>query len=237
MTVRYDPAERCADGPTRGAIALRDHWRRTTGLADIGIYNCRTVRGGKSRSVHSEGRAIDLKANAFDATEHAVADNYTRWLIEHAEELQVQYIIWNGLSWKSGRGWKPYDGVSEHKDHVHVELNHDGARAGHALLGGNALPTPPTRPPEATLAELAAEVAAAVKMVLKVGSQGDPVKIAQTALNGRGGAALKVDGDFGKKTDTAVRQIQDNHRRFFADDTIDVDGVIGPRTWFFLLAI
>lgn len=37
MTVRYDPSNGPSGGPTRGAIALRDHWREVSGLGDMGI--------------------------------------------------------------------------------------------------------------------------------------------------------------------------------------------------------
>jgi len=50
----------------------------------------------------------------------------------------------------------------------------------------------------------------------------------QARLNDKG-ASLTVDGDFGKKTDTAVRAFQ-------ADNGLEVDGIVGDRTWDVLLA-
>lgn len=147
MTVRYDPAVRCSSGPTPGALKMRDHWRRTTGLGDLGIFNCRPVRGGGSLSLHAEGRATDLKANANDPVEKAKADAYVEWLIANSDELQVQYLIWDGRSWKSGRGWRPYSGVSAHRDHIHAELNRDGATRPSPLWDGAAVPSPPAPTP------------------------------------------------------------------------------------------
>ncbi|MDO8201622.1 MULTISPECIES: peptidoglycan-binding protein [unclassified Conexibacter] len=57
----------------------------------------------------------------------------------------------------------------------------------------------------------------------KTGSRGDLVVLAQEHLNG-GGAALRVDGDYGPGTATAVRQYQ-------SSKGIDATGVIDDATW------
>lgn len=60
--------------------------------------------------------------------------------------------------------------------------------------------------------------------LLKLGSKGGSVREAQTLLN-RAGANLRVDGDFGPKTDAAVREFQ---RRM----GLTADGLIGAKeTW------
>lgn len=58
---------------------------------------------------------------------------------------------------------------------------------------------------------------------LKIGSRGDAVKKLQTNLNEFINSGLTVDGDFGKKTDAAVREFQKLNG-------IGVDGVVGPIT-------
>jgi hypothetical protein len=128
VTVRYDSARGCTGGPTPGAIALRDHWRKVTGLGDLGIYVCRGSTGGSGYSVHAEGRAVDHAANAYNATQKAKAENYIRFLIANSEALQVQMLIWNRRDWRSGVGWTSYGGSSPHTDHIHSELNWIGAR-------------------------------------------------------------------------------------------------------------
>jgi hypothetical protein len=60
--------------------------------------------------------------------------------------------------------------------------------------------------------------------VLKLGSKGAAVKELQMKLNKVSGAGLTVDGDFGGRTDVAVR----NFQRFFG---LPPDGVVGPKTW------
>jgi hypothetical protein len=58
-------------------------------------------------------------------------------------------------------------------------------------------------------------------------SLSETVKQAQTALNGHG-ASLKVDGDFGPLTEAATREFQAAYK-------LQVDGIIGPKTWTALL--
>lgn len=129
MTVRYDPSTGPSGGPTRGAIALRDHWREVTGLGDLGIYNPRRVRGSSTTwSIHASGRAVDFAANANKADQKAKADDYCAFLIRHAVSFQLQMLIWDRRSWRSGRGWRNYQGVSPHTDHIHAELNIDGGQ-------------------------------------------------------------------------------------------------------------
>lgn len=53
---------------------------------------------------------------------------------------------------------------------------------------------------------------------IKLGSKGDTVKKLQKALN------LTVDGDFGPKTDKAVREFQTKNK-------LTVDGIVGNNTW------
>jgi len=58
---------------------------------------------------------------------------------------------------------------------------------------------------------------------LRLGSKGDDVVKLQQALV-VAGATLKIDGDFGGKTDAAVRAFQGAHG-------LTVDGVVGAATW------
>ena len=64
---------------------------------------------------------------------------------------------------------------------------------------------------------------------LRKGAKGGDVRLLQTRLNEKGASpALRVDGDFGDKTDAAVRDFQ--RRR-----GLKVDGWVGPATWGALL--
>lgn len=63
----------------------------------------------------------------------------------------------------------------------------------------------------------------ALGTILKLGAKGDAVRTLQQALNAAG-ARLLVDGDFGMKTDAAVRGFQRARG-------LVVDGRAGPKTW------
>jgi peptidoglycan hydrolase-like protein with peptidoglycan-binding domain len=64
--------------------------------------------------------------------------------------------------------------------------------------------------------------------VIRVGSTGDAVKIAQGLLNSKG-YALIADSVFGPATDNATRRFQSDHG-------LGVDGIVGSQTWDALVA-
>jgi len=59
---------------------------------------------------------------------------------------------------------------------------------------------------------------------LRRGSQGDEVADLQMLLNSKFGYELEVDGNFGKATETAVKDFQKKHG-------LTADGVVGKKTW------
>ncbi len=59
---------------------------------------------------------------------------------------------------------------------------------------------------------------------LKLHDKGNDVKHLQDDLNLLGYGLLTVDGDFGSKTQAAVKSFQ-------TDNDLDVDGIVGPKTW------
>lgn len=58
---------------------------------------------------------------------------------------------------------------------------------------------------------------------LRRGSKGDAVKFLQERLSLMG-YSLVIDGEFGAKTEAAVKQFQ-------TDCGLTVDGIVGPKTW------
>lgn len=60
------------------------------------------------------------------------------------------------------------------------------------------------------------------------GSRGEAVKLCQQRLTIKGWK-LKVDGDFGPKTEASVEQFQAAH-------DLETDGIVGPNTWNMLMA-
>lgn len=63
---------------------------------------------------------------------------------------------------------------------------------------------------------------------LRLGSKGDKVRYLQEILNYYG-YNVTVDGIFGKKTEAAVKQFQKSRK-------LNVDGIVGLKTWNALLA-
>lgn len=59
---------------------------------------------------------------------------------------------------------------------------------------------------------------------LRAGSEGVAVRGLQRMLITRGYEPGEIDGRFGPKTDAAVRAYQ-------SDQGLDVDGIVGPKTW------
>lgn len=98
-------------------------------------------------------------------------------------------------------------------------------------------PTTETKPEAKPETEVKAETPKAASTVsitlneLKKGSKGEQVKALQRMLYALGyglGKNNPIDGDFGAKTDTAVRAYQKLHN-------LTIDGVVGVKTWAKLL--
>ena len=60
--------------------------------------------------------------------------------------------------------------------------------------------------------------------VLRKGSSGEYVKLLQSILKDKGYECGAIDGKFGPKTLSAVTKFQ-------KDNGLDVDGIVGPKTW------
>ncbi len=124
--VVYEPAIGVSPGPTPGARALME-WALLQDPAafSLGIYNGRRVRGGRSWSLHAEGRAIDIGFPVHRPDGHPGGTALAQRLVDHHADLGVQQVIWAGRIWRNTRdasGWRRYSGTSSHHDHIHAEL-------------------------------------------------------------------------------------------------------------------
>jgi hypothetical protein len=151
----YEPARTCTGGPTPGAKALMAVYLglyKQRGGTNLGIYNCRTVRGAFTTSLHGEGRACDFGINPHGAP---WGTELAERLRVHSAELGIQCVIWNRRIWSGAypdAGFRAYSGTNPHLDHIHVELTRAAAntlteqRAHQILTGFKAqeddLPTP-----------------------------------------------------------------------------------------------
>ena len=59
---------------------------------------------------------------------------------------------------------------------------------------------------------------------LRLGAKGTLVKWLQSLVSAKGAVAIAVDGDFGAKTDAAIK-------RFQSANDLTPDGIVGPATW------
>lgn len=106
--------------------------RRFPYLTSGGLYCCRQNSATTSvpvLSVHAIGRAIDLMVpmEAGDA-DNGLGDPVANWLVENAEFIGVQRVIWDRAYWNGGRGFGLLSSASlPHTNHIHIELSVDGA--------------------------------------------------------------------------------------------------------------
>ena len=157
ISVRYDGAPAwsgtsgCSGTFTDGARVLGDHLVETFGGAtSYDGYSCRQNTANRSQtSMHGTGRAIDVfvPLDGADA-DNGLGDPVANWLVENADAIGVQLIIWDRTIWNPSRSDKDreYGGPHPHHDHLHVELNEDGASGAAPWFESGAMP-PPTDPP------------------------------------------------------------------------------------------
>lgn len=159
-------------------------------------------------------RALDLThdttgtaAESLDA--HKLAD-----LLVASKDPRIRYVISRGRIARGYRRgdtpaftWTTYAGSNPHSSHVHVSVVATAAADSTA---------PWTIAPKALPPKFPGTV--------RLGARGTAVRTWQKALNTRRKAGLTVDGHFGPRTLTAVRNAQLAAR-------IPRDGVAGPLTW------
>ncbi len=149
----WDNGKNCTGSLTSGAADLRDYIRATfRGTSSIGGYNCRQNTANLAEtSVHGTGRALDIMIPLVNRRANsAVGDPIANWLVQNAAAIGIQYVIWNHIRWsgsRSGRKDGDYGGPSPHIDHIHVELNRDGAARSTPWFSSRTQPVVPTPSP------------------------------------------------------------------------------------------
>jgi hypothetical protein len=152
----YDDADHCVKAPQRGTRAMLRWLDRNVRGESWGTVRCEKW-GPHEFSVHAEGRAIDWHLDARKPREKRAALSLIDALLatdqngnQHAlaRRMGVQGIIFDCRSWWSGmddmgtysacEGNKSPDPTTAHRDHVHVELNWDGARKQTSFWGSPA---------------------------------------------------------------------------------------------------
>ena len=204
----WEEATRCTSGPQPGALAFMRWFIEEYGDKggyNLGIYNCRTVRGGATTSCHGEGRACDAGFPVGDPD----GDRLLRRLLKYPGRLGIQCIIYERriYSRKSPEG-RPYTGLVPHTDHLHVEFTREAAQKLTYRTIRRILSPTPHKPGTRGL---------------KKGMKGEDVRWVQKRLG------LGIDGIYGDKTAAAVRRFEQSQKKKFP--RLQVDGTVGKITW------
>lgn len=205
-------------------------------------HRCWGVGSGKKGSYNASHIQFEIcednkKDKAYYEEAFALAQQLCAYLCE-MYGIKNENIVGHYEAHAAGYG-------SNHSDPKPWQKKHSGSMAQYradvnALVNGTETPTtaPATKPKEepevkpatAEKAENKAESVVYDMKTLRVGSKGTQVKVLQWLLNHTTDFTCgTIDGIYGTKTLAAVRQYQEANG-------LDVDGVVGKKTWTKLLA-
>lgn len=132
QTVGYDGAEAfnggrgCTGTFTGGAMVLKEFVNDLDGVTSVSGYSCRANTAQTSQtSIHGTGRALDIFIPLDGKTaNNRLGDPVANWLVENAESIGVQLVIWDRSQYNPSNKTKfrSYGGPHPHHDHIHVEL-------------------------------------------------------------------------------------------------------------------
>ena len=226
-TGKYVGARSCTSGPQPGARGAMDYLlaaHKKDGALNSGIYNCRTVRGGRTTSIHGEGRAVDLGVRPYSARWGWALANA---LVAMSKELGIQCVIWDRKIWSSAyphSGFRRYSGVNPHRDHIHLELTWARANAGREATAKRWAEVLGGVKPDKIKGGGSGSSGSRYKSVsgktptVRLYAKGEPVKRVQKAVG------AKVDGYFGPSSVAKTKAWQ---RR----SGLAADGIVGPKSW------
>jgi hypothetical protein len=125
-----------ATGLTPRAQQLREAMTEVFGEQSLGGFAPGGVgQGHGADSTHYDGRAIDIFFRPVTEENRREGWMLAHWLVAHAEDLDIQYVIFDDRFWSvhSSRGkWQGYDApdpaneILRHLDHVHVDVLRGG---------------------------------------------------------------------------------------------------------------
>lgn len=240
----YQGAGRCTGSTPRGSQEFMNWavYDFGQGARNLGIYNCRSVRGSTNRSLHGEGRAVDV---GFSGSGNPAGTRLLNLLLPHVGALGIQMIIWNRRMYSARypRGVR-YNGTVPHTDHLHIELTWHAARNLNRdyirrVVGGRQAAPPPPPPPDWNAirrwnAGLLLPKVQGIRTPLPTSNNYvEDIKLIQSALNVVQNAGLKVDGQFGPATFLNLAGFQQNLGKI-GIKVNDPVGVLGDTTKWWL---
>jgi len=204
--------------------ALGDELGKRWAMENLGGYLWRPIRGGTAPSSHGFGAATDRGYRTIGRA-RAVSE-VLPFLLDLSAELHVQAVhdYYGSRIWRAGRGWRDQSpstttGMGQSwATYFHIETNRTGWGDGSPIpnrLGSTPIPDPVPIP---------APGGPFVHATIRRGDVNADVFAAQVILRHRAGQAILCDGQFGARTEEAVKNVQ-----AFTGQT--VDGVVGPQTW------
>ena len=128
-----------------GTIALKDYIvNRYSFARNLGVYCCRQNSGAVTvpqLSVHAIGRAIDIGIPVENGdADNGNGDQIANWLVENAEFIGIQRVIWDHRYWNGQRGFGDLNpNTAPHTDHIHIELSIAGAARQTAFFQSGAI--------------------------------------------------------------------------------------------------
>lgn len=153
-TCTHPACLRAHPGTSELDVYIRTRWPY---VGAGGTYTCRRNSNPASTanlSVHSVGRAIDLMITRSGGdADNTLGDPVANWLIENAEYIGIQRVIWDGWYWNGSRRGNHFSQISDarnssgvyttdhHTNHIHVELSVDGAARRTRFFTEGAPPT------------------------------------------------------------------------------------------------
>lgn len=168
----YQGQALCEPAPKPGTKALGALIKKTyPAYPTIGFERDCSVGG---QSEHKDGRALDWMVSVRDPAQKASAQAFLKWLLAPdangvtaamARRIGVMYIGWDDKIWRGygTTGWAElFDCQSNparatttydtycHRNHIHISLTWDGARAWTSFYDGSPLTTPVCTAPAAT---------------------------------------------------------------------------------------
>lgn len=131
-----------------GCIRLQQFLIATFGATNSGCYSVNSVLTSGRPSWHQYGKAIDMGANWNDPAGRARGDRVFDWVLLHANELNLQQMIWGNRIWDVSYGGVRAYHRDDHFNHVHIAI---GYAASQNWQSGAPGPAPPPSPPKGWL--------------------------------------------------------------------------------------